>query len=110
MAKIWSRPSIPNPLHVFEQNLLTAAVIEFGGPAVGAASNSLGVPQFVEDKIKQLEKAAKSVFRNTSALNRVSEQNSCRSCHAASRFDNELRRWGGSKLTAQKCALKVARE
>jgi hypothetical protein len=39
------------------------------------------------------------VFRNTSALNRVSEQNSCRSCHAAFRFDNELRRWGGSKLT-----------
>ena len=39
------------------------------------------------------------VFGNTSALNRVSEQNSCRSCHAASRVGNELRRGGGSKLT-----------
>jgi hypothetical protein len=31
---------IPNPLHVFEQNLLTA-VIEFCGSAVGVASDSL---------------------------------------------------------------------
>ena len=29
-------------LHVFEQDFLAAAVIEFGGPAVGVASNSLG--------------------------------------------------------------------
>ena len=34
--------SIPNPLHIFEQNLLTAAVIEFRGPAVGVASDPLG--------------------------------------------------------------------
>jgi hypothetical protein len=33
--------SIPNPLHIFEQNLLAAAVIKFGGPAVGVAADSL---------------------------------------------------------------------
>ena len=33
--------SIPNPLHVLEQNLLAAAVIEFRGPAVGVAGDSL---------------------------------------------------------------------
>ena len=32
---------IPNPLHVLEQNLLSAAVIEFRGPAVGVAGDSL---------------------------------------------------------------------
>ena len=32
---------IPNPLQVFEQNLLTAAVIEFRGPAVGMAGDPL---------------------------------------------------------------------
>jgi hypothetical protein len=35
-----SKMLIPNPLHVFEQNLLTA-VIEFCGSAVGVASDSL---------------------------------------------------------------------
>jgi hypothetical protein len=35
------RSSISNPLHVFEQNLLTAAVIEFRGPAVGVTRDSL---------------------------------------------------------------------
>ena len=33
--------SIPNPLHVLEQNLLPAAIIEFRGPAVGVAGDSL---------------------------------------------------------------------
>jgi hypothetical protein len=33
--------SISNPLHVFEQNLLTAAVIEFRGPAVSVAGDPL---------------------------------------------------------------------
>ena len=33
--------SIPNPLHVLEQNLLTAAVIEFRGPAAGMAGDPL---------------------------------------------------------------------
>jgi hypothetical protein len=33
--------SIPNPLHIFEQNLLASAVIEFCGPAVGVAGNPL---------------------------------------------------------------------
>ena len=37
--------SIPNPLHVLEQNLLTAAVIEFRGPAVGMTSNPLSYLQ-----------------------------------------------------------------
>jgi hypothetical protein len=35
--------SIPDPLHVFEQNLLTASVIEFRGPAVGVAEDALAV-------------------------------------------------------------------
>ena len=34
-------PSIPNPFHVFEENLLSAAVIEFRGPAVGVAGDTL---------------------------------------------------------------------
>ena len=29
-------------LHVFEENFLSAAVLEFRGPAVGVAGNSLG--------------------------------------------------------------------
>jgi hypothetical protein len=33
--------SVPNPFHIFEQNLLTAAVIEFRSPAVGMAGDSL---------------------------------------------------------------------
>jgi hypothetical protein len=33
--------SIPNPLHVLEQNLLTAAVIESRAPAVGMAGDPL---------------------------------------------------------------------
>jgi hypothetical protein len=33
--------SIPNPLHILEQNSLTAAVIEFRGPAVGVAGDAL---------------------------------------------------------------------
>jgi hypothetical protein len=32
---------VANPLHVLEQNLLTAAVVEFCGPAVGVAGDSL---------------------------------------------------------------------
>jgi hypothetical protein len=32
---------IPNPLHVFEQNLLPAAIIEFRGPAVSVAGDPL---------------------------------------------------------------------
>jgi hypothetical protein len=36
------------------------------------------------------------VFLYTTASNHVSEQNSNRCCTAASRVDNELRRWGGS--------------
>jgi hypothetical protein len=34
--------SISNSLHIFEQNLLAAAVIEFRGPAVGVAGDPLG--------------------------------------------------------------------
>jgi hypothetical protein len=33
--------SIPNPLHVLEQYLLAAAVIQFRSPAIGVASDSL---------------------------------------------------------------------
>jgi hypothetical protein len=33
--------SVPNPLHVLEQNLLAAAVIEFRGPAIDVAGNPL---------------------------------------------------------------------
>jgi hypothetical protein len=33
---------IPNPLHIFEQNLLAAPIVEFCGAAVGVASDSLG--------------------------------------------------------------------
>jgi hypothetical protein len=32
---------VPNPLHIFEENLLTAAVIKFGGSAVCVAGDSL---------------------------------------------------------------------
>ena len=32
---------IPNPFHILQENLLTAAVIEFCGPAVGMAGDSL---------------------------------------------------------------------
>jgi hypothetical protein len=41
--------SIPNSFHIFEQNLLTAAVIEFRGSAVGVTGNALHgfkVPSF----------------------------------------------------------------
>ena len=34
-------PSVPNPFHVLEQNLLPAAIIEFRGAAVGMAGNAL---------------------------------------------------------------------
>ena len=37
-----SNCSVPNPLHILEQNLLAAAVIEFGGSAVGVPGNALG--------------------------------------------------------------------
>ena len=37
-----SKMLISNPLHVFQENLLAAAVIEFRGPAVGVAGNALG--------------------------------------------------------------------
>jgi hypothetical protein len=40
---------VPDPFHVFEENLLAAAVIEFRGPAVGVAGDSLAasrVPSF----------------------------------------------------------------
>src|SRR6516162_2899040 len=33
--------SVPNSLHVFEQNLLTAAVIELRRPAIGVAGDTL---------------------------------------------------------------------
>jgi hypothetical protein len=33
--------SIPNPLHILEQNLLPTAVIEFRGSAVGVTGDSL---------------------------------------------------------------------
>ena len=33
--------SIPNPFHIFEKHLLTAAVIKLCGPAVGVAGDSL---------------------------------------------------------------------
>jgi hypothetical protein len=33
--------SVSNPFHVFEENLLTAAVIKLCRPAVGVASNPL---------------------------------------------------------------------
>jgi len=45
--KIWAiswhrrAHSISNPLHVLEQNLLSAPVIEFRGPAVGVAGDTL---------------------------------------------------------------------
>jgi hypothetical protein len=32
---------VPDPLHIFEQNLLAATVIEFRGPAVSVAGDSL---------------------------------------------------------------------
>jgi hypothetical protein len=43
--------SIPNPLHVFEQNLLAAAVIKLSRPAIGMSGDSLGdlkIPSIVE--------------------------------------------------------------
>ena len=40
-TKEGSKRSIPNPLHIFEEDLLAAAVIKFRGAAVGVASNSL---------------------------------------------------------------------
>jgi hypothetical protein len=40
MLKI-SKILIPNPLHVFEENLLAAAVIEFRCPAVGVTGDPL---------------------------------------------------------------------
>jgi hypothetical protein len=33
--------SVMNPLQIFEQNLLTAAIVEFRGPAVGVPGDSL---------------------------------------------------------------------
>jgi hypothetical protein len=33
--------SVSNPLHILEENLLTAAVIEFRGSAIGVAGDSL---------------------------------------------------------------------
>jgi hypothetical protein len=33
--------SIPNPLHILQQYLLAAAVVEFRGPAVGVAGDTL---------------------------------------------------------------------
>jgi hypothetical protein len=32
---------VPNPLHILEQNLLAAAVIKLGCPAVGVAGDAL---------------------------------------------------------------------
>jgi hypothetical protein len=37
----WRQSLISDPLHVLEQNLLTAAVIKFRGPAVGVAGDPL---------------------------------------------------------------------
>ena len=42
LVQNYGHPLVPNSLHVFEQNFLTAAVIEFRGPAVGVTSDSLG--------------------------------------------------------------------
>jgi hypothetical protein len=33
---------IPNPLHIFEQHLLSPSIVQFGGPTVGVAGDSLG--------------------------------------------------------------------
>jgi len=33
---------VPDPFHVFEEHLLTTPIIEFRGPAVGVAGDSLG--------------------------------------------------------------------
>jgi hypothetical protein len=33
--------SVPNPLHILEQNLLAASVIKFRGSAVGVTGNAL---------------------------------------------------------------------
>jgi hypothetical protein len=33
---------IPNPLHIFEQHLLSPSTVQFGGPTVGVAGDSLG--------------------------------------------------------------------
>src|SRR6266478_7588594 len=33
--------SVANPLHIFEQNLLAAAIIKLGGAAIGMAGDSL---------------------------------------------------------------------
>ena len=41
MITSFRNKSVPNPLHVLEQNLLAASVIEFCRPAVGVASDSL---------------------------------------------------------------------
>jgi hypothetical protein len=39
---IWTHlNSIPNPLHVLQENFLAAAVIEFRGAAVGVTGDSL---------------------------------------------------------------------
>jgi len=36
-----ARNLLSNPLHIFQESLLAAAVVEFRGPAVGAACDSL---------------------------------------------------------------------
>jgi hypothetical protein len=41
VPSLGSLRSIPNPFHILEQNLLTAAVIEFCGPAIGMAGDAL---------------------------------------------------------------------
>jgi hypothetical protein len=41
VPSLHSSKLVPNPLHVLEQNLLAAAVVEFCGPAVGVAGDSL---------------------------------------------------------------------
>ena len=41
MAPLARSESVPNPLHIFEENLLPAAVIEFRCPAVGMAGDAL---------------------------------------------------------------------
>jgi hypothetical protein len=41
-ARVAETNSVSNPLHIFEQDFLSAAVIKFRGPTIGVTGNSLG--------------------------------------------------------------------
>jgi hypothetical protein len=41
VAAVTSSDSIPNSFHVLQEDLLTAAVVEFRGPAIGVAGDPL---------------------------------------------------------------------